>query len=628
MAVLVDTHTLTEESYDIASNTSTVRYLLKLKTTEGSYNVNNITTTYYIDGVKYTVTHKLPYRTTTTVIDKTVTISHNSDGTRSVTASYSVPTNISAGTMTGTKTTQLTTIPRTTSITSFSVSKRNETSLTFNWQTADTIDYVWYSTNGGSSWTGYDVTDGTSGSFIVSGLSANTSYNCKLRVRRKDSQLTTDSNTVSQTTYAIPTQSFSSKTETTVTMNWSCDDTVDYVWYSKDNGSNWTAVGSVNAKSGSYTISGLSANTSYNIKTRLRRKTPQTNYDTTASSQTTYQYPYVSSVGTSSLTIGNSQTLSLYNPLGRSCTVYMKKDSTSGTELYSGTTSGTSITFTPTASTLYNSIPSAQSGNCVYYCVYSSPPVTTKSGTYKITGNEKPTAGTLTYADQNSTVVGITQNNQHIVRNNSSLRVTYGAATANNGSSISSYQITFNGSTQTKTAAGYIDYGTVNLSSSATVTVKVTDSRGLYTTYSKTITILDWVLPTAIITLNRVNNYEDTTNIKVVCSISSVNSKNTIKSIKYKFKKTSDSGYSSQTSINNNQAYTITKDKAYAWNFQFEIKDEFGTTTYNLILGKGAPILFIDTKRLAVGVNCFPGSDNSLALNGQDVLEYEVVDTW
>ena len=107
MAVLVDTHTLTEESYDIASNTSTVRYLLKLKTTEGSYNVNNITTTYYIDGVKYTVTHKLPYRTTTTVIDKTVTISHNSDGTRSVTASYSVPTNISAGTMTGSKTTQL-----------------------------------------------------------------------------------------------------------------------------------------------------------------------------------------------------------------------------------------------------------------------------------------------------------------------------------------------------------------------------------------------------------------------------------------------------------------------------------------------------------------------------------------
>ena len=110
------THSLTEVSYDIATNTSQVRYLVQLTTTGASYNSNNITTTYYIDGVKYTSTHKLPKSSTTTIIDKTVPITHNADGKRSTTASFSCPTGISAGTITGSKELTLTTIPRKTSI--------------------------------------------------------------------------------------------------------------------------------------------------------------------------------------------------------------------------------------------------------------------------------------------------------------------------------------------------------------------------------------------------------------------------------------------------------------------------------------------------------------------------------
>lgn len=225
----------------------------------------------------------------------TSTVSHNNDGTGSVNIAGSVTgpsgTSLAGNTSSGNQTVTLDTIPRYTTITSFTVSKRNETSLTFNWKTADTIDYAWYSTNNGSNWTGIDVTDGKSGSFNVTGLSPNTTYNCKIRVRRKDSQLNTDSSAVSQKTNTVPTQSLSSKTETRITINWSCDDTVDYIWYSTNNGSNWTAVGSVNASSGSYTISNLSANTAYNIKTRVRRKTPQTTYDTAALSVTTYKVP-------------------------------------------------------------------------------------------------------------------------------------------------------------------------------------------------------------------------------------------------------------------------------------------------------------------------------------------------
>ena len=136
------------------------------------------------------------------------TVSHSSDGSKSVAISGSITgpsgTALAGKTSSGSNSVELDRIARYTSITSFSVDKRDETSLTFKWQTADTIDYAWYSTDNGTTWTGYNVTDGTSGNFAVSNLSVNTSYNCKLRVRRKDSQLTTDSSRVTQTTYAYP----------------------------------------------------------------------------------------------------------------------------------------------------------------------------------------------------------------------------------------------------------------------------------------------------------------------------------------------------------------------------------------------------------------------------------------
>lgn len=116
-AATLATQTLTELSYDVATNTSQVRYLVQIQTTGQSHNDNNITTTYYIDGIQYTNVHKLPYNSLTTIVDKTVTINHNLDGTREVTASFSCPTQISAGTITGTKTTVLTTIPRASEIT-------------------------------------------------------------------------------------------------------------------------------------------------------------------------------------------------------------------------------------------------------------------------------------------------------------------------------------------------------------------------------------------------------------------------------------------------------------------------------------------------------------------------------
>lgn len=232
--------------------------------------------------------------------------------------------------------------------------------------------------------------------------------------------------------------------------------------------------------------------------------------------------------------------------------------------------------------------------------------------------NANPTfsSSNISYQDTDSDIVDITGNNQHIVQNQSNLKITISNATAKKSASIIKYEVTFNGNTKTLTDAGTIDYGKVNLSSNSSVSIKVTDSRGNTTIATKSITILGWTTPSAIINATRVNNYEDETKLKVSVTISSVNSKNSISSIKYRYKKAGTSSYSEYVSLNNNVETTLTLDKMYAFDFQVLINDKFGSTTYNFVIATGTPIMFIDTKLQAIGVNCFPTKKNSFAVNG------------
>ena len=620
--------------------------------------------------------------------------------------------------------------PAYTSITSFTVAKRSETSVTYSFTTADTVDYVWYSVNNGSNWTGYDIADGTSGSFTVSNLSPNTTYNFKLRVRRKDSQLTTDSSTVQQTTYKIPTQAFSSKAENRVTMTWTLDTTADYIWYSTNNGSSWTAVGSVNATSGSYTITGLSPNTAYNIKTRVRRKASQTTYDTSALSVTTYKapthalsartettasiswtadstvdyiwystnngsswtgvdvtdgtsgtysisgltanttyniktrfrrkatqttydigplsvttynYPYVTAVGTSALTIGNSQTLTLYNPLSRSVTVKMYQTSTSGTQLYSGTTSGTTITFTPTANTLYASIPSATSSYCVYSVIYGSSTKTTSSNTYsyKIIGTEVPTFSNFTYVDTNSTITALTGDNQILVSGYSNVTATVSTAnkaTANNNATMSNYVLAIGGQSAQANYSSSADVTmSINNVTSGTIKVTATDSRGLGTSVTKTATLKAYEKPaTTQLTATRGNNgvgEEVTLAFQGTWWNGNFGSvTNAIQNIQYYFKKSNASSWTTGsttitwTTSNNTfngslVVYGDTETHGFDVTSPYFIKivvtDKLDhSEEYQTTIGSGTPAIAIYKDNVAIGQQYDTSEGSKLQING------------
>lgn len=190
-------------SVNIANNTSKLYVKLTATTTGESHNNNTITSTVKVNGTTYKPTHKLPKATTTTIYENTFTITHNSDGNKTVDISYSIPTGISAGTLTGSTSVKLSKIPRyATSVQS--LNSKTETSIKMNWSSDSTIDYLWYSKDNGSTWVAVGSVSAKSGTYNITGLSPNTAYKIKTRVRSKDSQLTTDSSVLSISTYDYP----------------------------------------------------------------------------------------------------------------------------------------------------------------------------------------------------------------------------------------------------------------------------------------------------------------------------------------------------------------------------------------------------------------------------------------
>lgn len=84
------------------------------------------------------------------------------------------------------------------------LNSKTETSIIVDWTSNSTINYVWYSTDGGLNWTGFDVTAGTNGSYTISGLNPGISYSVKTRVKRRDDGQVAQSSSLSVATHEYP----------------------------------------------------------------------------------------------------------------------------------------------------------------------------------------------------------------------------------------------------------------------------------------------------------------------------------------------------------------------------------------------------------------------------------------
>ena len=323
------------------------------------------------------------------------------------------------------------------------------------------------------------------------------------------------------------------------------------------------------------------------------------------------------------------------NPAGNSVSsLQVCIASTNGQTIYVGyrdvNKTGTSYTFPLTEAernTLRSAIPNSNSFNINFYIktviggntFYSS-----VTRTMSI-ANANPTIGGITYKDTKSQTTDITGNNQVIIQNNSTLQFNFSTLSAKKYATLKSVAVTLNGVTKSANLSGSsassstINFGTVNSSQNINASIVITDSRGNKSTYSKAITMSAWSLPGAIITCQRENNYYDETNINVNADYSSLNGKNQI-TITYQYKKTTDSTYSQAQTLQDDVTTQFSIDNEYAWNIKVTITDLLGTTTYNLFIDKGIPIVYFDRLNNSTGFNCFPKNQKSVEINGQNIM--------
>lgn len=440
--------------------------------------------------------------------------------------------------------------------------------------------------------------------------------------------------------YATSNQSLSNATETSFTVSWWSDSTINYVWYSIDNGSNWVGVGNPNYTSGNYTISNLQENTTYNVKTKVRRADSNLETISLVGTWTTYSYP--KPISSTNFTIGNGATVNLYNPLSRSVTLYILKvgetNNSNHLGYYSGTGNGYINSEFKTSNAIsrqYASIPNNQNGK--YYCrvVYGS--ITkdftdNNNNTYSIAynDNEKPVfnASKISYTNSGSHS-GFGDTNKFIKGHNN-ITVTIQPMTSNTSANGDYYTISSSGiSSQTKSHTGsnitVSNFGNLTTDS---ITVTAVDKRQQSRSATVNVPWIDYFNPY----ISNANiNRENAIGEKAVISISGkytnwsgLSVSNSIQTVKYKIVGIHNSFQnmpSNAVLTNQNGDWTLTAtlqdtlniSNSYEIQFQFTDKLETITAT-GYRIGTADALLWRDLANKRLGVRKKP--DYTLDVNG------------
>lgn len=300
---------------------------------------------------------------------------------------------------------------------------------------------------------------------------------------------------------STPTFTLTSRTETTATFSWSTPQTCSTVQYKINDGSWVDVVGDANSTSGSFTISGLSANTYYTIYGDFKRRDSGLWAQTKPSQGvSTYAYPYLTSVP--EFTVGNSLAIGIYNPLGRSCTISVIGDN--GVEHNGGTITGTTISpFNNDGwkNIWYSTLPSKTQGTYKARLVCSTGNVNQVSSAVKYyldtsDSGFKPAFTANEIINVVNTANTAIAGSNKFIKNHNSLSGVIKPMTAKRSASGSYYNISASGLATVKK-----DYSSSNINfvlgnmSSNTFNVTAVDSRGFTTTVSKTIDLVDYNNP-------------------------------------------------------------------------------------------------------------------------------------
>lgn len=419
--------------------------------------------------------------------------------------------------------------------------------------------------------------------------------------------------------------------------------TCDTWQYSINGGTSYTTFSTASGTSKTYTVTGLSPATSYSVKVRATRTHNDVRGTSSAKTVKTIGNSLINSAGTIQLDSPSGATGTLNMTIYVSSYKHKLEMYVADTLVYAVSdivkpTGAQTYTFTipsSTLSTIYGLMPNSASATATYklYSYDGSTQignVSSKSGTIKLSQSySAPTfdnTPNYTFSDTNANTANLTGNNQLMVQRYSNLSVVASSATAKNGASIASYSVAINGVTVSSNTTA-VSFGTVNVSGDVTVSVSATDSRGFTTTATGLITVIPYEdVRIDDLTFARVNNFEEYCDIALDGYFSAIEvngtAKNTITSLRYRKKKTTDTAWGSWVAIfptvnvslfsyDNDNFETL--DRNFAWDFQFEVSDELSSYTISALILEGIPTMSL--RKNMVGINN-PNPQSALDING------------
>lgn len=247
---------------------------------------------------------------------------------------------------------------------------------------------------------------------------------------------------------------------------------------------------------------------------------------------------------------------------------------------------------------------------------------------------DKPTA-TASYADINTTTKTATGDNSIIVQGLSTLRVTLSNITANAYSSISTITLSISDKVVHSRAGST---GTVNIDLAATSAVvqsnvstktmvcAITDSRGNVFKKNLSIKFTPYAPPRVRATKHWTNGYYAPLLVTPDWTLSSVSGKNSVQSAKLSFSydKFTTSYWWNYDGDNNGDVvrgreYTINPQRDNkALMLRLAITDKFGSTTIDVVVPQGMPVLFADFFNTSVGVNAMPDAEGQFKVMDMD----------
>lgn len=428
--------------------------------------------------------------------------------------------------------------------------------------------------------------------------------------------------------------STSSITASGVTISATSSATSDIWQYSIDNGSTWTQFSTTAGTSASKAITGLSPNTTYYIKVKARKKSNQVYGTSSAATVKTLGGAIVNSVNqvtADAATVSIKLNVTVYDA-SYAYTLDLKNGSTTivsvGGLTWSKGTADRTVALTASERTeLLTAMANMKSFTGTFavttYSGGSTQIGSTSSKTATVTttaANSGPTLSGFTFADSYATTTAITGNDQLFIQGHSKLTVTPGTATPKNQATITNYTATCNGVSVSNTTGAALTVGAVSKSGTVAVVLTITDSRGYTASVSKNITVLAYAKPKVnSLTLRRTNDIEAEMQLVFNGSISAITvdsvQKNSLLYVRYRYKATSATSYSSYVSIlsavtqsgtsfsySNLELRSLAADQS--WDVHIQIRDQLNSLSsldLYYVIPQGTPLVAL--RKQKVGIN-------------------------